>query len=75
MSQTKQWWTSRVGGFDDFDFPITNIIIDGKTTQRPWAIMTPESHAKLGCGLGIGKGQKYELQEDGKWLLTEGGEL
>jgi hypothetical protein len=68
------YWTSPVGGFDDFDFPITDKIIDGKTTQGPWAIMTPESHQIYGVGLGIGLGQVYEKQADGKWLMTEGGD-
>jgi hypothetical protein len=24
------------------------------------------------CGLGLGRGQKYELQPNGRWLKTEG---
>ena len=35
--------------------------VDGKTVHGPWAIMCPDCHKSLGCGLGIGKGQKYNL--------------
>jgi hypothetical protein len=51
---------------------ITDCFIDGATTQGPWANMTPKSHKKYGRGLGQGRGQKYEKQEDGKWLKTGG---
>lgn len=66
------YWTAHVGGFDDFDRPIKDKIIDGKTKHGPWAIMTPETHDIEGFGFGIGIGQLYELQPDGKWLLTKG---
>ena len=66
------FWTAPVGGFDDFDFPIRDVIIDGKTTQGPWAIMTPESFKIYGRGLGLGRGQKYQKQADGRWLKIEG---
>lgn len=37
--------------------------IDGKTKMGPWAMMCPGCHKSHGCGLGTGKGQKYERQE------------
>lgn len=68
------YWTAPVGGFDDFDAPITDTFIDGKTTDGPWALMTPDSWAKYGAYkvLGTGRGQKYVKQADGRWLKTEG---
>lgn len=72
MKQKLVYWTAPVGGFDDFDYPISKRIIDGKTKQGPWAIMTPQSYVKHGVGLGIGLGQLYEKQRDGKWLLIKG---
>lgn len=45
---------------DDWGKPIVDEYIDGKTKWGPWAIMTPESWAKYGCGrLGTGYGQRY----------------
>lgn len=66
------YWLSPVGGFDDFADPIGDTIIDGRTTVGPWALMTPASHAKYGMGLGVGRGQKYVQQTDGRWLKVEG---
>jgi hypothetical protein len=69
-------WTSHVGQNDDFGAPIKHevggIVIDGKTKAGPWALMNPTSHQLFGCGLGLGLGQKYVKQADGRWLKTEG---
>ena len=36
--------------------------IDGRTKMGGlWAILCPSCHVSHGCGLGLGKGQKYEL--------------
>lgn len=73
MNDKPEYWLSPVGGFDDFDSPIKDTIIDGRTIHGPWAIMTPESWEKHGCGtLGTGCGQKYQKQADGKWLKVQG---
>lgn len=66
------YWLSPVGQRDDFGSHVRTIIIDGKTKQGPWALMTPESFASFGVGLGLGLGQKYVRQTDGRWLKTEG---
>lgn len=66
------YWLSPVGDKDDFGREIDDTIIDGRTVMGPWALMTPSSHRHYGCGLGLGKGQKYEKQDDGKWLKVEG---
>ena len=34
--------------------------IDGKTQMGPWTIMCAYCHGQKGCGLGTGKGQRYE---------------
>lgn len=65
-------WAGPVPSKDDFGHLITETFIDGKTKVGPWAIMTPESHAAIGMGLGLGKGQQYTRQEDGRWLKTAG---
>ena len=40
---------------------LKDCFIDGKTTYGPWATMCPTCHNLFGCGLGLGKGQKYDL--------------
>lgn len=72
----KTYWLSPVGERDDFNMPIDHevggIIIDGKTVMGPWALMSPSAFRAYGTGrLGLGLGQKYEKQADGKWLKVE----
>ena len=50
--------------------PILVVFIDGATKSGPWANMDPACHQRIGVGLGIGKGQRYEMQPDGRWLNT-----
>ena len=69
-------WCGPVGKLDDFGREIKDAFVDGATRMGPWAIMTPETHAELGRGLGIGFGQRYERRETAKgtkWVQTEGG--
>lgn len=67
------YWLSPVDKNDDFGDTIKDVMIDGKTKQGPWGLMTPASWAKHGVGkLGTGYGQKYQKQTDGKWLKVEG---
>lgn len=48
--------------------PISRVMVDGKTEAGPWALMCLECHFNNGCGLGTGKGQRYEYQADsGRW--------
>ena len=53
---------------------IKSIFYDAKTRMGPWACMCSMCfYIGPGIGqLGTGFGQKYELQEDGKWLKTGG---
>jgi len=66
------YWTGPVGDRDDFGSPISKEIIDGKTRMGPWALMSPVSYSKYGVGLGLGRGQRYKKQTDGRWLKVEG---
>jgi len=38
---------------------------DGKTNQGPWAYMCDTHFKILGCGLGLGKGQKLVVTTGG----------
>lgn len=47
--------------------------VDGATRRGPWAIMCAERcYPAHGVGLGTGKGQKYERQEDGTFKKVQG---
>lgn len=66
-------WLSPVPDLDDFGNPIHDEFIDGATIHGPWALMTPTAHAAFGRGLGLGKGQRYKLDNATKlWTKVEG---
>jgi len=48
------------------------VMYDARTRRGPWGWLCQSCFNLEGIGLGIGLGQKYELQSDGRWLLTEG---
>jgi len=52
--------------------PIIDVFIDGKTSLGPWGYLCPICHAKAGCGLGTGKGQKYQRNSKGLFEKVEG---
>jgi len=75
MSERKIYWMGRLPDKVDFGDPYDGIMIDGATVLGPWGCMTPRSWARYGATsgkFGTGLGQKYEKQEDGRWLKTEG---
>jgi hypothetical protein len=72
MSKERYWMGTGIGPNDDFGKPIADEFVDGKTRMGPWAIMSPSSHRMQGLGLGLGKGQRYKKQQDGRWLKVEG---
>ena len=52
-------WTGDISNCDLCHQKINNAFVDGKTIYGPWGIMCIPCHIEKGCGLGIGKGQKY----------------
>lgn len=74
MTQAKaKYWTGHIGERDDFEQPIKDIFVDGKTKQGQWAIMSPASWRMYGVGTyGTGFGQRYAKTASGKWLKIEG---
>ena len=67
-------WTGDVPFADSFGDRIVDEFIDGRTACGSWAIMTPTSFKLYGIGkLGVGKAQRYQLQDDFlTWLKVEG---
>jgi len=74
VSEGKEvYWLSPLNDVDDFGDKFTDTMIDGKTNMGPWANMTPRSWAKHGVGqFGVGLGQLYKKQPDGRWLKIKG---
>ena len=67
------YWLSPLDSVDDFGRRYKDVMYDAKTKMLCWANMTEESFKEHGYGkLGLGKGQKYEKQLDGRWLKVEG---
>ena len=73
MSEKPRHWVGDVGPKDDFGDAIHEVFYDAKTDHGPWAIMTPKSWRAYGCGrVGMGFGQVYKKQADGRWLKIGG---
>lgn len=53
--------------------PIKGELFDARTRQGIWGTLCKKHFNMLGTGLGTGKGQRYQEQPDGSWLLVEGG--
>jgi len=69
----KVYWQSPLNDVDDFGDRFADTMIDGKTNMGPWANMTPRSWAMHGVGqFGVGLGQLYRKQTDGRWLKIKG---
>lgn len=54
----------------------TGMFVDGETTMGSWANMccigVNNCFKHYGVGLGTGKGQQYQRQEDHRWLKIGG---
>ena len=51
---------------------LRGVFIDGDTKQGLWAMMCASCHALYGVGLGLGRGQRYELGAGRAWRKTAG---
>lgn len=73
MSKREVYWFSEIPTeCQVMKTPITNTFVDGKIAGSGWALMHPKTHERFGVGLGMGRGQKYAKQTDGRWLKVEG---
>lgn len=67
------YWMGALGPKDDFGQEYGTVMIDGRTKDGPWANMTLASWKVHAVGVfGVGYGQRYEKQQDGRWLKVEG---
>jgi len=58
----KRWMGTPPEKCDLCEKKLEEVFVDGKTKQGPWGILCSKCHAKYGCGLGEGLGQKYNLK-------------
>lgn len=72
MARHRQW-IGKVPARDYGGEPIDDVMIDGRTVGGWWALMAPSTHEIMGCGLGVGRGQRYRKAEDGKWYRDDQG--
>lgn len=56
---------------DMCEAPLESVFIDGMITTGPCGMLCASCHADWGCGLGAGRGQRYERRGD-KWIKTGG---
>ena len=58
----KKWMGSKPEKCDICFEPFEDVFIDGKTYMGPWGLLCRTCHSTHGCGLGTGRGQKYDLE-------------
>jgi len=63
----RPYWCGDVPIHDNFGMPIGNVFVDGATIAGPWALMSPASYRVHGRGLGLGRGQCYVRENDGRY--------
>ncbi len=70
------YWISPLGQHCELTgVPFNGVMYDAPTGRNgtgPWGNICEQAFTSLGGKLGTGRGQKYELQADGRWLKTGG---
>lgn len=52
--------------------PIVSTFVDSATKRGLWGCLCLDCHRRIGVGLGLGRGELYRKQDDGRFLKTEG---
>jgi len=65
------YWCSDVADCDICNQPAQNIMHDA-ATHRGWGWLCTKCFDGEGCSLGLGRGQRYEKQTDGRYLKIGG---
>ena len=60
--QKKFWYGSAPVYCEICGRKLTTTFVDGATQYGPWAKMCPTCHLTVGRGLGLGRGQKYNVK-------------
>ncbi len=64
----KYWYGSDPTNCENCKNPLTITFVDGATALGGWMKLCDRCHNALGYGLGVGKGQRYQRMDNGKWL-------
>jgi len=56
-----KWRGSKPEKCDLCGKPLAQQFVAGKTVRGPWGIMCAVCHFRFGMGLGLGRGQRYDL--------------
>ena len=73
---TKRYWTGTVPPACQITgIPFNGVMYDARIPGRGWGNICQEAFDTFHCRLGVGFGQKYELQDDGRWLCTAGSSI
>lgn len=59
---------------DRCDTVCNDVLYDALADIGSWGVFCHVCFVMCCIGLGVGLGQKYELKDDGKWHLVEGGD-
>lgn len=68
----KYWQGTAPAACDVCGAQIVDTFSDAKTPMGPWANLCPGCASSMSVRYGLGFGQKYEKQSDGRWLKTAG---
>jgi hypothetical protein len=68
----RYWMGSQPEQCDLCQAPLDGEFVDGATVRGPWAMMCVKCHRMFGHGLGMGRGQRYELGDQDRWWKTGG---
>jgi len=74
MSKTLKlrYWAGDPKECDVCNKPFDKMMYDAATTFGGWGNLCQTCFGRYGTGLGVGRGQRYVKQEDGRWLKTGG---
>ena len=73
VQKGQTYWTSNVpAGCQLTGGAFNGVMFDARTSNGQWGLLCTQTFEDLECRLGIGLGQRYERQADGRWLCTAG---
>jgi hypothetical protein len=67
------YWNGKITHCQITNKPLGDVMYDARLPTGQWGNIGQEAFEAYRCRLGVGFGQKYERQEDDRWLLIEGG--
>lgn len=66
------YWLSPLSNCNVCSAPFNGVMYDARVGRGAWGNICQKCFDDYGCSLGLGRGQKYELQSDNRWLKTGG---